>query len=77
MLERSAALASGGGRLSGLFHRQGLAPGGAGAVENRAGYRNCPIPSSGSPGSRGAKRWSSLLTLNRGPRKTYPARIIV
>lgn len=54
-----------------------LAPSGAGAVENRGGYRNWPIPSSGSPGSRGEKRRSSLLTLKRGPSNTWPARISV
>jgi hypothetical protein len=56
---------------------QGLAPGGAGGVEKRAGYRNCPIPSSGWPGSRGAKRRSSLFTLKRGPMRTWPLRIRV
>ena len=31
-------------------------------VSKRAGYRYCPMPSSGWPGSRGEKRSSSELT---------------
>ncbi len=32
------------------------------AVSKRDGYMYWPMPSSGSPGSRGEKRWSSELT---------------
>ncbi len=76
----SGALATGIGESAQRWPRgaiHDLAPGGAGAVENRAGYRNWPIPSSGWPGSRGEKRRSSLLTLKRGPSRTRPPRISV
>jgi hypothetical protein len=53
------------------------APGGASGVENRGGYTSGPIPSSGSPAARGAKRLSSELTLKRGPSSTWPSRTSV
>jgi hypothetical protein len=54
-----------------------VAPGGPCCVENRRGYRNGAIPSSGWPGARGAKRLSSEFTLKRGPSNTRPSRIMV
>jgi hypothetical protein len=54
-----------------------VAPGGPCGVENRGGYSNGAIPSSGWPGARGAKRLSSEFTLKRGPSNTRPSRIMV